>query len=127
MDESSRVRMMHTAEAHDRIHPAQTNVGKDCYSRAFYLGGFLDEERPLQPSEIRRFLSQCSRTNEPTIGSFVHLFNGEKEHIALITGVNPITVSDRAGLGGETREGIPLTDVMFEYGGLDIAVNFFKP
>jgi hypothetical protein len=47
--------------------------------------------------------------------------------MAFITALNPILVSDRSGLGGKPREDIPLTDLLFEYNGLDIEVIFLKP
>ena len=118
---------MGVIKAHDRIHPAQTPVEKDCYSRAFHLAGLLDEERPLQTDEIRELVKSCTTVTAPEVGGFVHVYNGETGHIGYVTGLNPITVSDRAGIGGETREGIRLTDVLFEYGGLDIPTVYLRP
>ena len=103
------------------------SLQKDCYSKAFALAGLIDEERPLEKSEIKELLKGCSPIKRPKVGSLVHLFNGEKEHIAVVSSLNPTTVSDRAGLGGETREDLSLLDVMLEYGGLDIAVNYLQP
>ena len=118
---------MIATERHESAITTPTVTGKNCYSHAFCLSGMLSEERPLSPSEARQLLNRCTETNRPEIGGFVHLFNGEKEHIAYITGLNPITVSDRAGIGGEVREGIPLTDILFEYGGLDIGITYMRP
>ena len=99
----------------------------DCYSRAFFLAGLLAEERTLEPSEIRQLKRSCLPTTNAQPGNLVHLFNGSVSHIAVVTALDPILVSDRRGLGGESRDGLPLTDLLFEYGGLDIEMTFLKP
>jgi len=99
----------------------------DCYSRAFYLAGLLAEERPLDDSEIRQLKNRCLPTPHAQPGNLVHLYNGSVSHIAVITALNPILVSDRHRLGGESRDGLLLTDLLLEYGGLDIEMTFLKP
>jgi len=118
---------MIATERHELTNPTPALTGKDCYSRAFHLAGLLDEERPLQTHEIGKLLKACTTVTAPAVGGFVHVYNGETGHIVYITGLNPITVSDRAGIGGETREGMLLTDVLFEYGGLDIPTVYLQP
>ena len=119
--------MMNTTEQ-DSLHPFEADPSKlDCYSRAFYLAGLLPKERSLDPAEIRQLKKRCKSTPHAQPGNLVHLYNGSVSHMAFITALNPILVSDRSGLGGKPREGIPLTDLLFEYGGLDIEVIFLKP
>ncbi len=77
--------------------------------------------------EISRYLNECTKISKPEIGSLVHLWNGHNGHIAVVTDLNPIKVTDRNGVGGEIRENIPLTDVLFKWGGSDIVVHYLRP
>jgi len=119
--------MMNTTEQ-DSLHPFEADPSKlDCYSRAFYLAGLLPKERSLDPAEIRQLKKRCKSTPHAQPGNLVHLYNGSVSHIAVITALNPILVSDRHRLGGESRDGLLLTDLLLEYGGLDIEMTFLKP
>jgi len=99
----------------------------DCYTAAFYLTGIIGKEELLTIPEISRHLDECTEIPKPEIGSLVHLWNGKNGHITVVTELNPVKVTDRDGIGGEIRENIPLTDVMFEWGGLDVVVHYLRP
>ena len=99
----------------------------DCHSRAFFLSGIIDKEEPLSENEIIEIIKNCSIHHKPEINSLLFLFNGKINHIAIVTGINPVKVSDQNGENGETRDNMSLTDLLFDFGGLDIPFVYLKP
>ncbi len=99
---------------------------RDCYSSAFFLAGKISEERPLQKREIVQFLKDCEPISRPVIGSFVWIIGNGKEYIAVVEALRPVTVTDRSGKGGEVRKDLRLTDVLFEFGGLDTPMIYLQ-
>ncbi len=106
--------------------PLPEKLGKDCYSRAFFLTGKIERERPLQRSEIVQLLKDCHSVSQPEVGCLVWVIGYNKEHVAVVEKLQPITVTDRNGLRGEVRENMLLTDVLFEFGGLDISIIYLQ-
>ncbi len=117
--------MVVTERQHDQ-EPLPDKLGKDCYSRAFFLTGKITRERPLQSREIIQLLKDCDPVSQPEVGNLVWIICHDKQHLAVIDGLQPITVADRKGIGGEVRESLPLTEVLFEFGGLDTPAIYLR-
>jgi hypothetical protein len=118
--------IMTVAERQETHNFPSGELERDCYSRAFFLAGKIPKERPLQKREIVQFLKSCEPINRPVIGSFVWIIGNDKEHIAVVEALQPVTVTDRNGKGGEVRKNLRLTDVLFEFGGLDTPMIYLQ-
>jgi hypothetical protein len=118
---------MTDAERQEIAHVPLGRLDKDCYSRALFLVGKIEKERPLGSREIIQLLNEFEPTNSPEVGSLVWIVGKYKEHMAVVETTQPITVTDRNGLRGEIRKNIPLTDLLFDYGGLDTPMFYLQP
>ena len=113
----------------ERITTAQTSDARnsDCYGTAFFLVGKIRKEKILKYAEIEKILDECPEVGKPEVGSLVLLWNGEEGHLSVVSCLDPLLVTGREGIGGVFRENIPLYEVLLEYGGLDISVQYLQP
>jgi hypothetical protein len=111
----------------ERLQQAVNNPHpSDCYATALFLANLTDQDQ-IPITEIRRQLKRCTEIMLPTPGCLVHIYNGFVSHLAVVVEVNPTTVAYRNGKGGEVVTNVPIADMLFDYGGLDIGLSYLNP
>ena len=77
----------------------------NCIGTAFYLAGYIDEDRHIEPREIDDdFLVRLADYRIHCIAALFHADTGEWIHAGIVTGIVPLCVTHRAGIKGRIIE-----------------------